>query len=496
MSDETDQPAGKIIDAFGGIRPMAARLSVPVSTVQGWKQRDTIPAGRMAAVRAAAEAGEINLEIKRGSGDLAATASAVATSPEPAGEVPVERESLSKTPPEPGKPAAKDRAATPARGSGVAVLSLFVALGVGGWVWWSTLGPGANDGDNARFSALEGRVARLAETNSDRAPAVNPADQAALAALTRDVAALRSRLSDLPTPDLDSALVPLRTEIAGLRDALAAQAAGGTGAGGEATLDTGLRARLEVIEVEIQNAIQLGSTNMQAMGGGLLDFDTKLKAFAEAQAKSQTGFGTRIDALEAGRSTDEAGISRASTLALAAGQLRTALERGAPYVGPLEMVETVSADDIQLGAAVTTLRGMSETGVATGTALELSFAKLVPDLLAAGRAGSDGAGAAAGTDRDLVDRLTGRLNDIISVRRTGPDVRGDDVEARIARAEIYLADRDVAAALAEFDGLSGPAADTLAPWLVKARGHVDARYALNVIEAEAITRLRAEGGPR
>ena len=28
-----------IIKAFGGIRPMASKLDVPVSTVQGWKQR-------------------------------------------------------------------------------------------------------------------------------------------------------------------------------------------------------------------------------------------------------------------------------------------------------------------------------------------------------------------------------------------------------------------------------------------------------------------------
>ncbi len=35
MVDETDQPAGVIIAAFGGIRPMASKLGVPVSTVQG-----------------------------------------------------------------------------------------------------------------------------------------------------------------------------------------------------------------------------------------------------------------------------------------------------------------------------------------------------------------------------------------------------------------------------------------------------------------------------
>jgi hypothetical protein len=153
-------------------------------------------------------------------------------------------------------------------------------------------------------------------------------------------------------------------------------------------------------------------------------------------------------------------------------------------------LETVSAGDAQLSTALMALRGMSDSGVETGPALELSFAKLVPDLLAAGHAGADGASG------DLVDRLAGRISDIISVRRTGVDVQGDGVEARIARAEIYLADRDVVAALAEFDGLTGLAADVLAPWMARARGHVEARNALGLIEAEAIARLRTQGGSR
>ncbi|MBT4907272.1 MAG: hypothetical protein HOK98_00210 [Rhodospirillaceae bacterium] len=489
MSDETDQPANRIIVAFGGIRPMAARLDIPVSTVQGWKQRDSIPAGRMEAVRAAAIAGEIDLDINRETGDLDVAAPSDAATAEPVSVKPRERGPLPEDSTEKSSEsvisAPKDPAAPPARGSRVAVLALVVALGVGGWVWWSTQGPGANGGDNARFSALEGRVARLAGANGESAPA---ADSAALAALTRDVAALRSKLADLSPPDMGTALAPLQAEIDGLRDALAAQAARGKGGGGNAGLDAALLARLEAIDVEIQNAIQLASTNMQAMAGGLLEFDSKLKALAEAQAKSRAELGARIDAIEKGQNADQTEASRASILALAAGQLRTALERGAPYISLLDLLETASADDPKLGKALTVLRGMSDTGVATGSALELSFTKLVPDLLAAHHL------AAGDRKSDLIDRLAGRINDFVSVRRTGADVPGDDVEARIARAEIFLANRDVVAAILEFNDLTGPAADILVPWLIRARGHVDARDALAVFEAEAVARLRTDGG--
>ncbi|HRQ83255.1 MAG TPA: hypothetical protein PKZ97_19240, partial [Azospirillaceae bacterium] len=36
----------RVIERFGGIRPMAAKLDAPVTTVQGWKKRGAIPPAR------------------------------------------------------------------------------------------------------------------------------------------------------------------------------------------------------------------------------------------------------------------------------------------------------------------------------------------------------------------------------------------------------------------------------------------------------------------
>lgn len=44
-----------LIERFGGIRPMAAKLDVPVTTVQGWKERAAIPERRWPEIVAAAE---------------------------------------------------------------------------------------------------------------------------------------------------------------------------------------------------------------------------------------------------------------------------------------------------------------------------------------------------------------------------------------------------------------------------------------------------------
>lgn len=47
MADKKTIPNGEeIIERFGGIRPMAGKLEVPVTTVQGWKKRNAIPRRR------------------------------------------------------------------------------------------------------------------------------------------------------------------------------------------------------------------------------------------------------------------------------------------------------------------------------------------------------------------------------------------------------------------------------------------------------------------
>lgn len=54
-------PVARIIDKFGGIRPLARALNRPVSTVQSWKDRGAVPHRRQAELLEYARAHGIEL---------------------------------------------------------------------------------------------------------------------------------------------------------------------------------------------------------------------------------------------------------------------------------------------------------------------------------------------------------------------------------------------------------------------------------------------------
>ncbi len=54
--------ADELIKSFGGIRPMASKMGIPVTTVQGWKKRNSIPASRKQEIIKAAQENDIDLK--------------------------------------------------------------------------------------------------------------------------------------------------------------------------------------------------------------------------------------------------------------------------------------------------------------------------------------------------------------------------------------------------------------------------------------------------
>ncbi|MCK6417621.1 MAG: hypothetical protein L6Q57_01615 [Alphaproteobacteria bacterium] len=60
MTRTVDVPA--LIEQFGGLRPMATKTGIPVTTIQGWKKRNAIPENRFVTLREAANQHGIALD--------------------------------------------------------------------------------------------------------------------------------------------------------------------------------------------------------------------------------------------------------------------------------------------------------------------------------------------------------------------------------------------------------------------------------------------------
>ncbi|MFO6465905.1 hypothetical protein ACK8OR_16050 [Jannaschia sp. KMU-145] len=294
--------------------------------------------------------------------------------------------------------------------------------------------------DMTRIEALEADLAALGE-GGDAAPvdlAPIESAQADLSARLDEVEAQVAALPDAPaagpadaasTANVDAApvdLAPLRTDL----DALAAR----VDASGEAQDVTGA---LDGLRADLGGRIDAVETGLSDATGRI------------------DGLATRIDEIGAETAAVE---NEAETLAreAAANQLRIALESGAPFAEPLDV----------LGDAPDALAASAAEGVATLGDLVADFPPLAREALRAARAGSAPEG------------VGGMFGSLFNARSLEPR-EGDDPDAVLSRAEAAVRAGNLDTALAEIDALPEGAQDVLADWTARATARRDARAALD-----------------
>jgi hypothetical protein len=430
MNDREDfnlADTAAIIEAFGGIRPMAHKLDVPVSTVQGWKQRDAIPANRADDILAAAAAHGVDLSSIGSVSEATEAASSGRPAEAKGSHVPPQKRE--------GDGPRSDRAAL-----AVAIIALVIALGAGGWILLGDGGQGAGPGGDSadisdRLNALEATVKTPVDGTSQRQ-------------LSAEITQLRGEIE----------------RVAG------AQIATSTSAARLGEIDT----RLQAAESELEQVQRRTASDSQTAAAALSAAQSEI-----AQLRQQ------LAALGENRSSTAQNVSDAVGLALAAGRLQRAMDKGAPYQDVLINLRAASTSDATIGVILDRLAGRAGAGIPTREALTRSFSGVARAVVSAAEVDA----AAGWTDRTLQ-----RIRSVASVRRIGPDVPGDAPDARIARAEGKLLGGDFAGAVAELDDLSGAAASAAASWRDGARARLDADIAVGEIEALAIARLQSGSG--
>ncbi len=462
----SDSPVARALGAFGGVRPMAAKLGVPVTTVQGWKERGHIPAARIPDLLAAAASHGVALT----AADLDAPAAGSGAAAENGERAAAQASAQGSTQLSTGRTAqgARAEAATAAavvsppphaiaaaapspRGSAaalwaIAVAALVLAAAVSLPTWGPALGLKARDATPA-------------------APAVQAGDGALvqhLEALTRSLAAVEGRLAGLEAAAGKANPAPAAADTAALAEREAKLAE--TVASGERRT-AALESALAALASRPQAADESGK--LAALESG----NAKLAASLEATQQ-------RLAALEASAAKAAALDGRHLALVLAVGELRAALQHSEAYDKPLAAVAGLSEGDAELAAALAVLKPAAAKGVPTFPELAERFDGAA---LAAARA------AIMPAPKGWLGATLATLARLVVIRKN--DGQGGGSDAALARAEALLRTGDLAAAVAALAELKGPPAEAMAPWLADAKARLAADAALARLESRAIARL-------
>jgi len=493
MTTEPETPNGKptitdgeIIERFGGIRPMASKLGVTVTTVQGWKERGHIPEGRLSQIIAAAATHGVDIGIAPPPVPLPVTPPAPepVTAPEPKPAVPV----LQPEPPEPEQPpepepvedpveevapAAAQPVTAPSPAGGVSPLMLVaivVLLGgliLTGPLWQSKLYPGTGTGpvavDTGRLDDIADGLARL---------------EKAVGELRRDGEAgdqnLWGRIDALEAGGGETGAA-FAEQLAAIEKNFAALDKG----------LSGIEPRLAALETSRDALPDRVKTSLDATDsalGGLTktvaDQGQVLRDGMESLGVSVSGLEDRVVALEMRPvQTGE----KIAAMVLALGHVESGLNSGQPYRPALNRLETLGREDplISGGAAIEALATWADRGIPDRLALRRRFAELAPEIDRA-MAGQE--------ERNWLDSVWNSVTGLITIRK----IDGADLTP-IGQAEQALERGDLVAAAAAFEG-QGPVGPQGEAWLDQVKARVATEAEIDSLYGQMISPLVGDGG--
>lgn len=480
MTDENVQDvgaianAGDVIERFGGIRPMAAKMSVPVTTVQGWKKRNVIPGNRRNDVIRAAEANNINIAdiLEKGaanengntyesvfgsamtaaarSGDTFKHEQAVA-----AGRMTMEQEEILAL-----KLKNFERRAVQKSVLASTILIVLTAAFASFLLWPSKA---RIDMHEQRLELLETEMTDIKQGGSSLLNLL-PQDwrdsigtiQSQTAELQDKFAALASTVEKIMSPDAG----PLSERVKILEQHIQWV---DTSAGVAAVLDK-IRAMQSSAEGQsMMNAAVAAMNNLLAQGAPA-DIDSTL-----TQAQQQDP--AVAETLGGVPQTD----IKAAALLVGLSEFRTALKRNAPFEEDLGLLQKLLGDaDPELNAAIERLAPQAKAGVLSPEGLSNEFKALSGDIVVA---------SLKGEDVTMKERALARLNEVMQVQKDGQLITGTDTQASIARAQAMLDGGDVAGAITELQGLQGGAAQTAQPWIDRAQATLLAQQVQQMMTA-------------
>ena len=427
-----------LINRFGGMRPMSRKLDVAVSTIQGWKKRDHIPADRVADVIAAARANHVSLD----GFDVANTNTNTDShgNSQPSAVAPKPQHQAS-----PSKPAIKGANDVRALRNEIIIKSFAVAasvvLVVGGLAY-------------ALFADHAKEVIDVAQDQQR---------------IEQEVSALETRFESLENT-ITNNLNNLNGQVSSLADRL--QSASGQ----DINLDQ-LIARFE----NLTRAVDGQGDQAQAFNDLKAIVDTlqgRIQSMDQAleEAKAQNAEIAQSMQGVTGRDLSAAAMLLAMT------GMRENMNRAQPFAEDLAVLqELVGNDDPELPAAIDRLAPYAESGILTPEGISNELRGVTGDIIAA---------ALRGEDVSIRDQIMARLGQILSVEKDGQPILGIAEQAVVARAQAALDRGDVETALKELRQLDGDAAKAANPVTQHLEGAVNADQTVSMMMQTLINKLQ------
>ncbi len=546
----------RIVERFGGIRPMAHKLDTPVTTVQGWKKRGAIPLARHADLRTAAAKHRIklddaDLDAATPSEDRPTDASAASVIiPADASPVvePVPTASPADTIPGADTPVAETPAAGATIGSATelqssdALIPPATAIGATDSLA-DTPKSDTEKAEEAKDASTKDDGLKFASTKSEEPKTTTgswtPSGTSGSAGYSRSADAEPARPTIAPTPSyIDEprsgggfatalSVVALLVGAAALSEpwwgpALPGWPATSTSSSASAPADPALKSQIQQLADRVGKLEQRPAAANGSNGADLSALTQRIDALEKRPTASADAgdarkeLADRIDALEQK-------VSAVSGNSQAAQELRSEVDQLKQQVTTVNKAVSERQDAASTAQALVLAAGQLRASLSGGQpfqqdlqavrALNISDSGVTQPLDAVAPYAAKGIPTRAqltdrfqplageivradirGEGNSWIDTAVGKLSTLVTVRQEGGGVVGTTANAIVARAEAALSEGNLAKAAEELSALQGPAAQTAAPWLADAKARLAADQAARQLNDRAIALMTTAAG--
>jgi hypothetical protein len=457
----------QLINRFGGMRPMARKLDIAVSTIQGWKKRDHIPADRLDDVVIAAKANQISLDgydvtsntANENKPELKTTSAVTPPVIEAPSKISPPRENYNLD-------AGKIKSDAVKR-SVLTTVSILAILGGVGYVLF-----GQDAQDIVNIAKDQKQIEQRFETIDKQYSSFEHTVTQGLNSLSDQVTDIAAAVGVERNADGQIILnnnMSMSERVTGLESRLRS-------AGEEIDLGQ-LMNRFDTVT----QSTQVSGDNVQALNDLRLVIDSLQSRMGEFETNLQNAKDNNEELAKSLENVTGRDMGAAAML-LAMTQMRSSLNREQPFAQDLVVLqELVGDEDPALTASIQRLAPYAENGVLTPEGLSSEFRGMAGDILSA---------ALRGEEVSVQDKIMGRIGQILSVEKDGKPVMGIKEQEIVSKAQKALDKGDVAGALRELNKLEGDAAQTAAPFKAQAQGTLNAENVVSKMMQTLLQKLQ------